>query len=707
MAIYHLTAKWHTRSKNKKLRALRAYAYRAGARVVDPLNNRVYNSTNKKEVVFCETLLPPGAPEWMRDPIELWGRAVEGGERRRDSVIFTEWEGALPHDVGIEECKEIVRQFVSECMVGEGQVVTWALHDKPGNRHFHVMATTREIVDGKFGPKQQKWRQYALLYRTRESLATHINNALERAGLPQRVTHRSYADLGIDREPTVHVGPENFGKPDPVHHAKRQARLRNNRRVKTVYQQRSKRRRHQIRPALVAAVQGAKLTSTLRAQLDEAQQERVPVSPNTMSPEEQAAYKYLHETLPDADQIYRVIAQLRDGLGRDWNWLTFRAQFKRIEKDAPDLMDALLAKELIWLVSRAPDRIEEFSRWVNLPRCVTAAKGVRKWVEDTKPDLLHLIERMALGGEATSGSNSGISKTGCLTGMPAADWHAFEEALAPFGYLITDMAVLLQQCQQVAESIERKISPAILVKRLTRVLDGPSWPQNQGDLGDALMAVEVVFAAKRRQHRVAHVLDAVPPERRKHFEAMVASVLGDSVLDAGHAVAARALSPGVQKELQAQCNVRQVLSDFQLLDFNARMVAMKALGKAYTWCHFQSDIQCHASAEDGWQRAWWQAQADALNGIELSLFKKAMPKWFTFDSSVQPQTVGKQYPLGTYDSLTGQMSGAECDGPPPARPTEVIQPIRTKTHRQSWDSVPPVMPAQDYIWSGLDPLGGM
>ena len=47
MAIFHLTAKWHTRKKNKKLRALRAYAYRAGARVFDPLNNRVYNSTNK------------------------------------------------------------------------------------------------------------------------------------------------------------------------------------------------------------------------------------------------------------------------------------------------------------------------------------------------------------------------------------------------------------------------------------------------------------------------------------------------------------------------------------------------------------------------------------------------------------------------------------------------------------------------------------
>ena len=73
MTIYHLTAKWQARKKNKKLRALRAYAYRAGVRVFDPLNNRVYNSTNKKEVVHCETLGPPNIAAWMLDPLALWG----------------------------------------------------------------------------------------------------------------------------------------------------------------------------------------------------------------------------------------------------------------------------------------------------------------------------------------------------------------------------------------------------------------------------------------------------------------------------------------------------------------------------------------------------------------------------------------------------------------------------------------------------------
>ncbi len=39
----------------------------------------------------------------------------------------------------------------------------------------------------------------------RERWAVNVNDALEAAGLPERVDHRSYAALGIDREPTPHI----------------------------------------------------------------------------------------------------------------------------------------------------------------------------------------------------------------------------------------------------------------------------------------------------------------------------------------------------------------------------------------------------------------------------------------------------------------------------------------------------------------------
>ncbi len=331
MAIYHLNAKWHTRKKDTKLRALRAYAYRAGARVFDPLNNMVYNSTNKKEVVHCETVGPPNAAAWMLDPLALWGH-IEQRETRRDSVLFAEWEGALPNELGLDECKAIVSGFVAEYMLAEGQVTSWALHDKLGNRHFHAMCTTRDIEGDHFGQKNNRWRQWAMLYKTREGLAKHINMALEKAGLPQRVTHKSYADLGIDRQPTVHVGPEHLGNRDPSYRAKREERLRHNRRIKVINQQRGKRRSAAARKYLVAGAQGAKLMTVMQDQLQDTRQLEAVPDTSAMSPDAMAAYKHLHTAIPDANEIYLTVGRVRTGLGREWNWQAMEAQYNRVDK---------------------------------------------------------------------------------------------------------------------------------------------------------------------------------------------------------------------------------------------------------------------------------------------------------------------------------------------------------------------------------------
>ena len=443
MAIYHLNAKWHTRKKDTKLRALRAYAYRAGARVFDPLNNRVYNSTNKKEVVHVETVGPPNAAAWMLDPLALWAH-IEQRENRSDSVLFAEWEGALPNELGLDECKAIVSGFVSEFMLAEGQVTSWALHDKSGNRHFHAMCTTRDIEGDGFGKKNNRWRQWAMLYKTREGLAKHINMALEKAGLPQRVTHKSYADLGIDREPTQHVGPEYSGNRHAAYRAKRDERLRNNRRVKVVNQQRGKRRSAAARKCLVAGAQGAKLMTVVRDQLNEARQlDAVPVTP-AMSAEEVAAYNYLHTALPEADAIYLFVGRFRTGLGREWNWPTMAAQYKRLDKPGGDVLTALLVKELIWVVSRSPEQAPEFAKLVPRTRLADIAVAAKAWAQEaSKPDALNLIDSILQTTGIGVSDGSGI-QTGVSTGNPATlDFSNYADALAPLAYLIADMNELV------------------------------------------------------------------------------------------------------------------------------------------------------------------------------------------------------------------------------------------------------------------------
>ena len=480
MAIYHLTAKWHTRKKNKKLRAVRAYAYRAGVRVVDPLNNCVHNFTNKKEVVFCETLLPPGAPEWMRDPIALWGKSIQQGERRKDSVLFAEWEGALPNELGVDACKAIASAFVGD-LIAEGMVVSWALHEKRGNRHFHAMATTRNIEGDDFGAKNHRWRQLALLYKTRERFAQHINEALEKAGLPQRVTHKSYADLGIDREPTKHVGPAHSGRHDERYEAKRADRLRNNRRVKTVYQQRSKRRRAESRKSLVAGANAGKLMAAVRDLRGDAHHADVAALTPTASAEALTACDHMRAALPHADDIYLAMGRVRAGLGREWNWPTLAAQYKRLDKSSGDVLDSLLVKELIWVLSRSPAQAVEFARLVPRTRLPGIAITAKAWAQASKPDVLALIDSMmqTLDSAVPEDSDSQSQSLALNSVLPTSDFSSYADAFVPLAYLITDMGELVQACQLVAQSIEKKLSPDILAKRVNRILAGDAWPASQ------------------------------------------------------------------------------------------------------------------------------------------------------------------------------------------------------------------------------------
>jgi hypothetical protein len=204
---------------------------------------------------------------------------------------------------------------------------------------------------------------------------------------------------------------------------------------------------------------------------------------------------------------------------------------------------------------------------------------------------------------------------------------------------------LVRQCQKVAHAIDRPLSPEVMAKRISRVVGSTKPPESQAELLDALITMEVVFAAKRRPHKVADVLNAVPIERRAHFEGVIASVLGTLPVDAGHAIAARALPHQTQMDMQAEFNIRQVLSEFQLSDFDHRRHAMAVLGKPYSWSDFQHDIQRQSGTDTGWQRAWWDEQLESLTDTPLASFLATVPPWYTKSASFKP----KSYPLGAYD----------------------------------------------------------
>jgi hypothetical protein len=640
MAIFHLTTKIHGLGSDPNLNALRSYAYRSGTKIVDPVSGRVYNFTSKQsEVVLTETITPTEfIPDWMKDGAQLW-RSVQTFEEegRVDAQIFREIEMSLPIELGLDEWTTIIRKFIREQLTSKGVICSFSIHQKPGNPHVHIMTTLRDIEGGMFFKKNRDWNRVSFVHELRESWSRHVNDALEAAGLEQRITHKSFADLGIEREASVHVGPVHLGKRNEAYKAKREARKQHNDRARVINTQRGKRRRHHARSYLTAGACAAKLGASLRNHPDD-----VPLStPSTQPPSpalalstaDQSAYDAMHAALPEASRIYLELGRVKHGLGREWNWPSFLAQYKRLDKSG-DILDALLAKELIWVVSRSPELAPEFATLVTPQRLAKAVQKAKAWAQAAKPDRVPMLD--GLMGMATT----------AMQDVPVdAETTIYADALAPLEYLVTNRADLIRQCQKVALAIDRPLSPEVMAKRISRVVGSTKPPESQAELLDALITMEVVFVAKRRPHKVADVLDAVPPERRSHFEGVIASVLGTLPVDARHDIAARALPHQTQMDMQAEFNVRQVLSDFQLSDFDHRRRAMAAMGKTYTWSDFQHDIQRQSGTDSGWQRAWWDEQLECLKGTPLASFLETMPPWFAKSASFKP----KSYPLGAYD----------------------------------------------------------
>ena len=209
MADYRFSASIIGRSSGRS--AIAAAAYRAAERIEDDRTGESHDYTRKQGILHKEILAPANAPEWMLDRHRLWN-AVEAVERRVDAQLSREVQLSLPHELDAETNKQLVHDFVLEQFVSRGMIADVAIHapSRHGdqrNFHAHVMLTTRVLTEDGFGKKAREWNAPAQLEEWREQWAHHQNRALSRAGESGRVDHRSYEDRGIDREPSLHMGP--------------------------------------------------------------------------------------------------------------------------------------------------------------------------------------------------------------------------------------------------------------------------------------------------------------------------------------------------------------------------------------------------------------------------------------------------------------------------------------------------------------------
>lgn len=211
MAIYHLSARVVSRSKGQS--AVHKAAYNARTQLEDErLGRKTRNYQDEGGIVFSGIFAPKGAPAWAQDRAQLWNR-VEAAEKRKDAQVAREIEIALPHELTDQQREWLVKDFVREQFVRKGMIADVAIHapnpkGDERNYHAHILLTLRELKGKEFaGTKNREWNSKETLQGWREAWSRTVNRSLERFGHGESIDHRSLKEQGIDREPTIHLGP--------------------------------------------------------------------------------------------------------------------------------------------------------------------------------------------------------------------------------------------------------------------------------------------------------------------------------------------------------------------------------------------------------------------------------------------------------------------------------------------------------------------
>ena len=143
---------------------------------------------------------------------------------------------AIPREIPSEQHADLIRDYCREFFVSKGMIADFAIHDKgDGNPHAHILLTMRAMDEtGKWLPKSRKvydldengerirlpsgnWKshkedtvdwndqKYGEIWR--QGWAAVANRYLEANDRPERLDLRSYERQGLDKIPTVHMGP--------------------------------------------------------------------------------------------------------------------------------------------------------------------------------------------------------------------------------------------------------------------------------------------------------------------------------------------------------------------------------------------------------------------------------------------------------------------------------------------------------------------
>lgn len=226
MAIYSLSArKPIMRSAGRSTTAAAAYA--AAEKIKDSRTGEIHDYSRKRGVVAGEVLLPGGA---TMDRAAAWNM-IENGHPRGDATLGYELICALPHELSADERAAVSKKFAQSLADKYGVLVDYNVHQPdpqgdPRNFHTHILISGCYVTPGgeltgrvtKKGPTAKKCVELDPIHCDRAKIENMIetqrvrwqnmnNDSMADAGHSERIDHRSNQARGIDRAPSVHLGP--------------------------------------------------------------------------------------------------------------------------------------------------------------------------------------------------------------------------------------------------------------------------------------------------------------------------------------------------------------------------------------------------------------------------------------------------------------------------------------------------------------------
>ena len=223
--------------RSQRQSAVAAAAYQSGEKLFCEYDQQVKHYPEKRGIVHNEILLPANALPEYADRNTLWN-AAEAVEKQWNSQLARRWVLTIPREIPPDQYAVLVREFCQQQFVSKGMIADFAIHDPhpPGhNPHAHVLLTMRAMDEhGKWLPKSRKvydldengeriklpsgrwkshkedtvdWNDQKYCEIWRHEWEVIQNRYLEANDRPERVDLRSYARQGLDKIPTIHMGP--------------------------------------------------------------------------------------------------------------------------------------------------------------------------------------------------------------------------------------------------------------------------------------------------------------------------------------------------------------------------------------------------------------------------------------------------------------------------------------------------------------------